>query len=872
MPWSINRKLSLGFALSLLIVIGLAIFAYIGSQNARKAAEEVARTRHIDGTLEELVATVIGGETAVRGYALTGDSNFVSKYHADVELIPKLEAELHNIIHSEHATKMLDSVEPLIDEKMSILGAQMKLRIESAENLDRIRVLMKRGQYLTDQIRSGIDRIIKYEDSMLVVRESQFNQTSTTSTVLSMVLSFLVLGLLGVVFVSTRNFIRQSEESKERIRESEQRFKLIADNAPVFIWMSDETGSVNYFNKTWLDFRGKRIEDEVGAGWASGIHPADIGEVKEIYGGHLKTQDSFRMETRLKRADGFYRYVTITGYPRFDSDKKFLGFIGSGLDLTERREGEDALIIAKELAEGSARAKSEFLANMSHEIRTPMNGIIGMTGLLLSTDLTSEQREYATTIQSSADALLTIINDILDFSKIEAGKLTFEELDFNLRQTLESAIDLLAEQADTKKIELASLIEMEVPLELKGDPGRLRQILLNLLSNAVKFTERGEVVLHTSVEKWAGNIATLRFEVRDTGIGISREAQQQLFQAFYQADSSTTRKYGGTGIGLAISKKLVEYMQGRIGVRSEVGKGSTFWFTADFETQPEGSFTRPEERVALDGLCALIVDDNATNRKILEYQLTSWNMKHESAKDAEEAIECLRRAAKSGKPYDLAVLDFHMPGMDGLELAKAIKADPTIASTTLVMMTSLSQRGFDLELKQAGIEAYLTKPVKQSQLFDTLATVMARRNPVSYKPHDLKTEVAPSEKKSIRILLAEDNVVNQKVALTQLKKLGYTADAVANGQEVLDVIEKIPYDLILMDCQMPELDGYEATMRIRNLPSEKSKIPVIAMTANAMQGDREKCIAAGMDDYISKPVKIEELDRVLTEWSLKMKA
>ncbi|HET6510809.1 MAG TPA: histidine kinase dimerization/phospho-acceptor domain-containing protein, partial [Candidatus Kapabacteria bacterium] len=564
MVWSISRKLFLGFALALAIVIGLGIFAYIGSQNSRKAAVEVARTHRIDGTLEELYAAIIGSETAVRGFIISGDRRFLAQYEHDTLEIPLHQRELDALIKTDYARSMLDVLDPLIAEKEMLMQRQIWLRSQRMVHTDSIRQLMLRGQFLTTEIRSGVGRIKRYEDSMLTVRESAFSSTSQISTTLSLVLSTLVLGLLTVVYFSTRNFIRQIEESRIKLLESEERFRTMADHAPVYIWIASPEGIMTYFNKTWLEFRGQDLRHEIGRGWMEAIHLKDRARVVDEFKTRIDRREDFRVECRVLREDGIYRWVTFAGSPRYDQQGNFIGFLGSGMDLTERRDAEDALFVAKEIAESAARAKSEFLANMSHEIRTPMNGIIGMTGLLLSTPLSEEQRDYTVTIQSSADALLTIINDILDFSKIEAGKLTFEELDFNLRATLESAIDLLAEQADTKRIELASLIEMNVPLELKGDPGRLRQVLLNLLSNAVKFTDRGEVILHTSMVKWKDDLVTLRFEVSDTGIGMSKEAQQQLFQAFYQADSSTTRKYGGTGIGLAISKKLVEYMNGRI--------------------------------------------------------------------------------------------------------------------------------------------------------------------------------------------------------------------------------------------------------------------------------------------------------------------
>jgi two-component system sensor histidine kinase/response regulator len=571
-------------------------------------------------------------------------------------------------------------------------------------------------------------------------------------------------------------------------------------------------------------------------------------------------------ESEIYRKDGSKIWISENARAVYDPMGELLYYEGMVEDITERKRLEMELKTAMHAAEAANRMKSEFLANMSHEIRTPMNGVIGMTDLLLMSNLNPEQRSFANTVRISGESLLIVLNDILDFSKIEAGKLDLEIIDFDLREAIDNIMDLLAAQAHSKGLELAAYIPPDVPTSLRGDPGRARQIVNNLVGNAVKFTSQGEVVVKVSrVAGDATGPVTLRFEVRDTGIGIELDAQQRLFEAFSQADSSTTRRYGGTGLGLAISRRLVQLMNGEIGVDSIPGQGSTFWFTAQFE-QPKSTMKLPTSR-DMRGLHVLIVDDNATNREILTHYCHLWKLRSECASSGEEALRLLRFTA-TDDPFELAILDMQMPNMDGLMLAHAIKDDPLTAAVHLVMLTSLGHHLDPNALKSAGIEACVLKPVQQARLLERLTDVLAgslTRWAETVKASQKLPRVGPSSRTPINILVAEDNRINQMVALGLLQKLGYAADLAANGMEVLDAMKRTAYDIIFMDCQMPELDGYETTRRIR--AEQRVHIPrIIAMTANAIRGEEERCLEAGMDDYLSKPVRIDELRAAIERW------
>jgi two-component system sensor histidine kinase/response regulator len=666
-----------------------------------------------------------------------------------------------------------------------------------------------------------------------------------------------IMGYLGIA-----QDITKRKESESKLQLLTERLSLATSVAALGVWEWDVANSSMSWDDTMAEIYGFSLKQESPyEQWKNAVYPEDLpaaeGALKKV----MDEKGRAAVDFRIKRRDGAIRYLSAAEGVVLDEGGNVSKIIGVNIDVTTRRKVEADLQRAKDDAEAANRAKSEFLANMSHEIRTPMNGIMGMTELVLDTELDAEQREYLNLAKMSADSLLSLINDILDYSKIEAGKLEIDAIGFNLGDCLGDTMKTLSLRAHQKGLELAFEIEPNVPDALIGDPGRVRQIVLNLVGNAIKFTEVGEVVLSVQSMTHVGDELQLRFTVTDTGIGILPEKQATIFEAFEQADGSMTRKYGGTGLGLAISSRLVELMGGRIWVESELGKGSRFHFTANFKAQKSATRTIvPRDPTTLADMRVLVVDDNATNRQILAKMLEGWRMKPTTADSGTTAIATLTEAESIGRGFPLILLDAQMPEMDGFALAEYIKRHPICRSATMMMLSSAGQRGDAKRCRELGVAAYLTKPVRQSELMDSILTALGTRAKTEATPALVTRHTLRESQNRLRVLLAEDNAVNQLVALRLLERFGHTVTVAANGKKAVEAWEKGGFDAILMDVQMPEMDGWEATQAIRE--KERSTglhVPIIAMTAHAMKGDDERCFAAGMDDYLTKPIRTEEL-------------
>jgi PAS domain S-box-containing protein len=671
----------------------------------------------------------------------------------------------------------------------------------------------------------------------------------------------LEIGLKGLIYIlrDVSELIRSEAETQRQKRF----FETLVEASPVAIVTLDLDSKVASCNPAFESLYGYSRDETIGYNLDDLLLPENVYQDGISLTNQVVTEGSKIHAFGLrKRKDGSFVEVEIFGVPVTIADENN-GALAIYHDITE-------LVRARKQAEAAGQAKSEFLANMSHEIRTPMNGIIGMVELTLGTELTVEQRDYLDIASQSADALLSLINDILDFAKIESGKLELEKIDFDLRSMVEGVAYSLAQRAEAKELEIACLVHYDVPSNLRGDPGRLRQVLVNLAGNAIKFTDQGEVVFQVELVSQTNGEAVLYFSVTDSGIGIPADRQDTIFERFVQVDGSTTRKYGGTGLGLAICKQLVELMDGEIGLISAPGKGSTFWFRIPLEKQTAGVEAAQKIPFDLKDLKVLIVDDNATNRMILEKALGHFGCQTITSIGGLQAVEVLESSAELGDPCRLVILDMQMPKMDGVETLKRIKANPKISDVKVIILTSMGQRGDAAQLESIGCSGYLVKPIRQNQLFEAIVTVFNRDAlPIKERQAPMVTRHTLSEQKRrmVCLLLAEDNWINQKMAVTLLQKAGYPVDVVDNGRQAVEAVKSKKYTLVLMDVQMPEMDGLEATQSIREYELNRPQhVPIIAMTAHAMKGDRERCLQAGMDDYLTKPLEPEDVFSTIERW------
>lgn len=712
-------------------------------------------------------------------------------------------------------------------------------------------------------------------DDVQVVARASWWTASRAYAVTGGLFSALLIGS-GWVYALRRRVRRQTALIRQQV-EAEASLAAqnrdIVENASDLIFTLNRAGRFTSFNVAGERITGFSRVQIMSRHFNELFLPVESSRplpIDVLISGAEKGTIVFQSHIKTQTGKVIWMEVSARAYQRGGENA---GVLGIARDITERRLIEEELKRARDAAEANTRAKSAFLANMSHEIRTPMNGIIGMSHLLLDTKIEGEPREFAQTIRYSAEALLTVIDDILDFSKIEAGKMRIDRADFNLRTTIDDSLDLLAARAAAKGLELVAFIPADLPCDLCGDPGRIRQVLLNLLGNAVKFTERGEVVVSVAQEELTSSRVRVRVTVADTGIGLSSEAQTKIFQPFHQAEEQNSRRAGGTGLGLAISKQLMELMGGTLGVASVPGGGATFWFTLWLDRQP-GDVSKPvaPSQASATGARVLVVDNHAPTRKVLQHYLEYSGRRCQLAASGPEALTLVRSATAAGTVFDWVVIDYSMPGMDGLVLARALRQEAALANVRLVMLSGVGQRLDRDAVAELRIEQVLMKPIRQQELLSALSSRVGGAPAPKVQPV-AKPEVAPAPmpvapvqaepvaEKAVRVLVAEDNTVNQQVAVLLLKKLGYRADVVGNGFDVLAAVRRADYDVILMDCQMPEMDGYEATRRLR---TDGRKMKIVAMTAHAMEGDRSACLSAGMDDYVSKPIRLPELQAALT--------
>jgi two-component system sensor histidine kinase/response regulator len=878
---------ALGAVLS--VVGGMFVFMLLTSRSLDTASAKGRHAVQAQQDAADLERVAVDLETGVRGYLLTRDQAFLAPYDAGrrslaaqtrglISQSPAAQRPLAQTLDRSLGGYVRDYTEPLVHAGATADVSQSTR--EGKRRLDTIRTQFAAYDAAVGHVAAG------FRAHAQALRHRMVWIAAIGALVSVLLLIALMIALHRLILVPVRrvagaageladgkldarvpdtghgemrtlgstfnSMARALAARDEDLRVQTDRLQGILDHTTTSITVKDSAGRYLLVNAEMLRLIGGKSEDEVLGKLDEELFEEAVAAANRVTDVEvLRTGKVKEFEREIAG-----RAYSIVKVPLKDAGGSVYATATMGMDITERKR---ALSDAVE----ASRSKSEFLANMSHEIRTPLNGVIGMTELLLESDLDSVQHEHALTAARSGEALLTVIDDILDFSKIEAGKLELDRHDFDLREAVEDVCEMLAPQAHGKGLELMAWIDDDVPTTVTGDRGRLRQVLTNLLSNAVKFTERGEVAVRVRVARRVGGETVVRFDVADTGIGIPQSAIDRLFESFSQADTSTTRRYGGTGLGLTISRQLVELMDGEIGCESEPGTGSTFHFTARLGLPAAPRPARRGRHTLPAALHVLIVDDNDTNRAIVEAYLRARAVRCETAASGPEALRVMHSAARAGEPFEVVILDGQMPGMDGIELAQAISMAPSLRAARLIMLTSSVDRR--PAAREAGVHHYLTKPVRRARLLETVAEAMGTLAPA--KPAEDPRSGAPAAAGTQAVLVVEDNTVNQRVIEAMLSKRGFAVDCAATGREGLSLITTNDYALVFMDCQMPEMDGYEATAALRAAEAGlQTHVKVVAMTANAMKGDRERCLAAGMDDYLSKPLRPEELDAVLERW------